>query len=84
MKAIIISLLLGAIFVADAKTNIYNKTMKVIAIENEIVVLEDDNNNIWEVEADEFEVGDKVDCKMNSYGTSFIEDDAIVDLHKLD
>ena len=84
MKAIMISLLLGVIFLADAKTNYYHKTMEVVKIENDIVVLEDVHGNLWEIEADELKVGDRVECKVNSYGTSFIEDDVIVDLHKLD
>lgn len=84
MKAIMISLLLGVIFLVDAKTNYYHKTMEVMAIKNDIIVLEDVHGNMWEVKADELKVGDRVECKVNSYGTSFIEDDAIVDLHKLD
>jgi hypothetical protein len=84
MKAIMISLLLGVIFLADAKTNYYHKTMEVMAIEDDSVILEDVHGNMWEVMADELEIGDRVECKLNSYGTSFIEDDAIVDLHKLD
>lgn len=84
MKAVVISLLFGLVFFIDAKTNFYTKTMEVIEIEDENVILEDVHGNMWEVEADELEVGDRVECKLNSYGTSFIEDDAIVDLHKLD
>ena len=84
MKKIIIFLLLGVIFLADVKTNYYHKTMEVMTVENDIVVLEDVHGNLWEVKADELKVGDRVECKLNSYGTSFIEDDVIVDLHKLD
>ena len=69
-------------FIIALICNIYFANAEVIDIEPEnIVVLETDDGNVWAINGNGFEIGDKVTVKFRNNGTENIEDDSIVKIY---
>ena len=56
----------------------YPLTTVVTEIDGGIATVEDFNGNLWQIDADDFEVGDICTLIMNGNGTAEIYDDAVI------
>ena len=56
----------------------YPLTTVVTEIEGGIATLEDFNGNLWQINADDFEVGDICTVIMNGNGTPKVDDDSVI------
>ena len=66
----------------DNKNNYYLLTTTVIEINDDVVMIEDDNGEVWEFEgAEDWKVNDTCFCIMNNNGTQTIYDDKIVKIN---
>ena len=88
MKKIIIAIIIITIFVnietincinSDNKNSYYPLMATVIEINDNIVMIEDNNGEVWEFEGSEdWQINDICSCIMNDKGTKTIYDDEIV------
>ena len=61
--------------------NIYFANATVVEIENDTVVFETEDGNVWAVEGNDFQVGDNVTVKFHNNGTDVIEDDVVLRIY---
>ncbi len=60
------------------------KNCKVINVSSDVVSAMDQTGNVWEFVEDGYKTGDIVNLKMNGKGTSFVEDDEIRTVEKVE
>jgi hypothetical protein len=88
MKKMIIAIIIIITFInvktlncinSDNKNNYYPLVATVIEINDDTVMIEDNNGEVWEFEsAEDWQINDICSCIMNDNGTQKIYDDEIV------
>ena len=85
MKNFLFTLLLFVLFICfigllGTVESTYNRTARVVCVENNIVTVEDESGHSWELKTDELKEGQEVVLKMKDNNTdSIIKDDIIID-----
>lgn len=89
MKKTIIAIIIMIIVITNNTITIekdnqnYQKEMKVYNVTNEVITLEAEDGNLWEVDYEEdLKVNDKVNVIMNDNATITIYDDEIIEINK--
>lgn len=89
MKKTIIAIIIMIIVITNNTITIekdnqnYQKEMKVYNVTNEVITLEAEDGNLWDIDYEEdLKVNDKVNVIMNDNATITIYDDEIIEINK--
>lgn len=77
IRALIIAII-AAQAAAQAFSGHYTKPAIVRSVENDLILVETDQQQIFGFYSSDFEIGDKITVLLDGQGTEQIEDDAVV------